>query len=79
MVPANSSRHSLKLNMTHPTPPPSPSLEELQAAARPLMEYLKKRHHPHVKAIVDSDSAEIVEGIACVRALATELRQDGQP
>jgi hypothetical protein len=54
-------------------------LEELQAAARPLMEYLKKRHHPHVKAIVDSDSTEIVEGIACVRALATELRQEGHP
>jgi hypothetical protein len=42
------------------------------------MDYLKKRHHPHLKAIVDSDSAEIVEGIACVRALATELRQEGR-
>jgi hypothetical protein len=64
--------------MTTPPPPLSPALEELQAAARPLMDYLKKRHHPHLKAIVDSDSAEIVEGIACVRALATELRQEGR-
>lgn len=32
-------------------------------AARPLMEYLSKNHHPHTKVIVDSGHAEVVEGI----------------
>lgn len=32
-------------------------------AAAPLAEYLKANHHPHTKAIVTSESVEIVEGI----------------
>lgn len=32
-------------------------------AAEPLMRYLGHTHHPHTKVIVDSDTAELVEGI----------------
>jgi hypothetical protein len=35
--------------------------EDFEIAARPLMEYLGKNHHPHVKVIVDSGSSEILE------------------
>ena len=36
----------------------------LRDAAKPLMDFLKTNHHPHVKAIVDSDRVEVVEGLA---------------
>lgn len=39
-------------------------LRELRQAARPLMEFLERRHNPHVRAIVDSHSVEVIEGIA---------------
>jgi hypothetical protein len=35
--------------------------EDFEIAARPLMEYLGKNHHPHVKVIVDNGSSEILE------------------
>lgn len=34
--------------------------EKLVAAARPLMEYLQQ-HHPHVTAIVTTNTTELVE------------------
>lgn len=34
-----------------------------ELAAEPLMRYMAHTHHPHTKCIVDSDSAELVEGI----------------
>ena len=34
----------------------------------PAMKYLKDNHHPHTKIIVDSDNAEIVEGLRSVSA-----------
>lgn len=37
--------------------------EEFQKAARPLMEWMARRLHPHTKTIVTSVSAEIVEGV----------------
>jgi hypothetical protein len=37
--------------------------EELEKAARPLMEYLSA-FHPHTKIMVTCDCAELVEGIA---------------
>lgn len=40
------------------------SLKELYKAAEPLMEYLNGLCNPHIKAIVDSDSVEVFEGIA---------------
>lgn len=36
--------------------------EEFNKAVRPLMEFLGKNCHPHMKAIVDCGSAELVEG-----------------
>lgn len=35
---------------------------ELQEAAKPLVEYLRKNYHPHATAIVSLDYAEILEG-----------------
>ena len=35
---------------------------ELQEAARPLVEYLRKNYHPHATAIVSLDYAEVLEG-----------------
>jgi hypothetical protein len=32
-------------------------------AAKPLMEWLRKNWHPHVTAIVDSEVAELTEGV----------------
>lgn len=36
--------------------------EELEQAARPLAELLRKKGHPHMTAIVSDDHAEITEG-----------------
>lgn len=36
-------------------------------AAEPLIRYLSHTHHPHTKVIVDSTSAELVEGMAVHR------------
>ena len=41
--------------------------EELEQAAQPLAELLRKKGHPHMTAIVSDDHAEISEGIVCVR------------
>ena len=38
-------------------------LKEFQEACKPLMKYLSENHHPHVKVIIDGDTAELVEGI----------------
>ncbi len=40
-------------------------LAELANAANPLMVFLAKNYHPHCTAIVDSEKAEILEGILC--------------
>lgn len=37
--------------------------QRFRLAAEPLMRYLAHTHHPHAKAIVDADSAELVEGV----------------
>ena len=38
-----------------------------ELAAEPLMRYMAHTHHPHTKVIVDSTSAELVEGLATHR------------
>jgi len=48
-------------------PPNEEKLRQLDAAARPLMEWLRSNWHPHVTVIVDSERAELVEGLLCVR------------
>lgn len=42
--------------------------EEFERVIRPVMKYLgdPKVFHPHVKVIIDSGRAEIVEGIAAI-------------
>ena len=34
-----------------------------EAASRPLIEWMAQNIHPHAKALVDSTSAELVEGV----------------
>jgi len=36
--------------------------KEFEEAARPLMQWLSKNCHPHMKVIVDSSQAEMLEG-----------------
>lgn len=42
-------------------------VNELEEAAKPLMKYLADNFHPHVKVIVESNNAELVEGLATVQ------------
>lgn len=37
--------------------------EEFEVAARPLVDYLRVNHHPHVTAIVTSNGIELLEGL----------------
>ena len=41
-------------------------IKELQQVSSPLIKFLKQ-FHPHVKVIVDSDSAELLEGSALIK------------
>ncbi len=36
--------------------------EKFEAAVKPLIDYLKQNHHPHVIVIVDPAGAELLEG-----------------
>lgn len=38
---------------------------DFESACRPLMKYLAKNHHPHVKVIVEGNCAELLEGEKC--------------
>lgn len=40
--------------------------KELKEASAPLMKFLADNFHPHVKCIAESDSVEIMEGLALV-------------
>jgi len=42
---------------------------DFDSAATPLILYLRKNHHPHVTAIIDSGHAELLEGIKVVNKL----------
>lgn len=37
-----------------------------ERAVKPVMKYLAENHHPHTKIIIDSNIAELVEGIKTV-------------
>ena len=41
--------------------------EQFKSAVESVMQYLSENHHPHTKVIIDSDSAELIEGIATHR------------
>jgi len=51
-------------------------LQEILEVARPLMDWLKENTHPHCKVIVDSEFAELVEGIAGVLRERKEAGDD---
>jgi len=42
-------------------------IAQLEEAAKPLMKFLAENFHPHVKVIVESNTAEFVEGSATVK------------
>ena len=42
----------------------SDQIAELEIIAKPLMVWLEKNCHPHVKAIVDSERTQVLEGLA---------------
>lgn len=42
-------------------------VNSFEHAAKPLIDYLTKNHHPHTKVIVTSESAELVEGLKMYR------------
>ena len=42
------------------------SNDDFETAARPLIEYLCKNHHPHVTAIITPTSCELLEGVKLV-------------
>ena len=48
-----------------------PRHDELKALALPLMKWLSENCHPHVKAIVDSENMELMEGMTAVQRVAT--------
>lgn len=37
--------------------------ETLESSVRPLMAWLSRNHHPHMRVIVDATSAEMLEGV----------------
>jgi hypothetical protein len=41
-------------------------MDEFKALCKPLNEWLQKNYHPHTKIIIETDSAEIVEGTMAV-------------
>ena len=42
-------------------------LEELRAAAMPLMQWLNDNCNPHCTVVVDSEHIELLEGLATAR------------
>lgn len=41
--------------------------EALKEAAKPLIEFINEYGHPHVRVIVDCDTAEMLEGIVSIK------------
>ena len=39
---------------------------DFENVVKPVMKYLAENHHPHVKILIDSNVAELVEGIKTV-------------
>lgn len=53
--------------------------QELASKASPLAEYLKAKHSPHTKAIVTTDSVEIVEGVKNIPDIFNTLAEYFKP
>jgi len=41
--------------------------KELLECAKPVMEFVKKHYHSHVRVVIDCDTAEVVEGLVMAR------------
>ena len=41
--------------------------ETFESVARPLMKWMAENQHPHTTTIVRSDTAELVEGLKCIK------------
>lgn len=41
-------------------------IKQFEEAAKPLMKFIAENFHPHAKAIVENNRAEILEGSATV-------------
>lgn len=39
--------------------------KEFEALVRPLIDFLNRKGHPHMRIIIDTTSAQIVEGVRC--------------
>ena len=42
---------------------------DFENLARDMIEYLNNNHHPHTRIIIDTTTAEIVEGVKCVHTV----------
>lgn len=42
-------------------------MDALKEASEPLIKFLNEQGHPHMKVIVDCDSAELVEGVCSIK------------
>ena len=51
-------------------------MKELSELSKPLIDWINANYHPHVKIIVDCNSAEVVEGILRVTDLYDEQGQE---
>lgn len=41
--------------------------DELEAVAKPVVEYIRKNYHPHVTVIIDFDHVEVLEGVKAMQ------------
>lgn len=48
--------------------------KEFNEACRPLIKYLAENHHPHIKVIVHSTGAEMLEGVKTSAEILDYLR-----
>jgi hypothetical protein len=42
-------------------------IQEMETAAKPLIEWINKNCHPHVEVTVTCNTAELLEGVATIR------------
>lgn len=47
---------------------PDEQFAEFEAIVKPVMKYLAENHHPHMKIIIESNRAEMVEGVKCINS-----------
>ncbi len=43
--------------------------EDFESVVKPVMEWLRKNRNPHAKIIIDSECAEMLDGVQSVNAL----------